>query len=85
MCYRYSAGLQKVKEFQETWGKTDIYVDKERFSHVQDKLMEQVENAQLWYDACLLYFQQYSRMPFPDDIPLIKHKLEDLVYADGEP
>ncbi|WP_111308202.1 alpha-glucuronidase [Confluentibacter sediminis] len=78
LCYHYDAGLQKVREFQKIWDKTKPYVDSERFYEVQSKLRDQSRNAQVWKDGCLLYFQEFSKMPIPYDIERPIHDLEDL-------
>jgi alpha-glucuronidase len=44
------------------------YVDAERYEAVRSRLAQQVYEATWWKDACLLYFQTYSKMPFPIDI-----------------
>jgi alpha-glucuronidase len=78
LCYHYEIGLQQVLDFQEVWDRVRPYVDPERFSMVQSKLREQCLNAQVWKDACLLYFQQFSRMPVPYNIERPVHNLKDL-------
>jgi len=75
ICYHYETGLQQVREFQIIWDKVESYIDTERFTMVQSKLRNQCRNAQIWNDACLLYFQQYSRRPIPYDI---KRPMNDL-------
>ena len=82
ICYHYDKGLQQVREFQKIWDRTEPYVDKERFVLVQGKLRSQGANAQVWKDACLLYFQQFSRMPVPYDIERPVHELDDLIKTD---
>jgi len=78
MCYRYDGGLQKVREFQKVWDKVQPFMDSDRFYHVQSRLRVQCVNAQLWKDACLLYFQQFSKMPIPYDI---ERPVNDLDYV----
>ena len=82
MCFHYDTGLQQVRQFQKVWDKIESYIDQERFYHVQGKLREQCRNAQIWKDACLLYFQQFSRRPIPYDIERPVNDLEDLIQAD---
>jgi alpha-glucuronidase len=82
LCYHYDAGLQQVRQFQKIWDKTKPYVDSERFTRVQSKLNDQSHNAQVWKDACLLYFQQFSRKPIPSDIERPVNVLEDLIKND---
>lgn len=68
MCYRYDNGLNEVREFQKIWDEVQPYVDDQRFHAVQHKLQRQCRDAQIWKDACLLYFQQFSKRPIPFDI-----------------
>ena len=78
LCYRYDSGLQKVREFQRTWDKTSGIIDKKRFLEVQSKLRTQTRDAQIWKDACLLYFQQFSKREIPFDIERPVYELEAL-------
>ncbi|MGB8358792.1 MAG: alpha-glucuronidase [Bacteroidales bacterium] len=82
ICYYYETGLQQVRDFQKIWDRTEPYVDKERFTIVQSKLRSQCINAQVWKDACLLYFQQFSLKPIPYDIERPVHELDDLMKTD---
>jgi alpha-glucuronidase len=79
LCYHYDEGVRQVREFQKTWDKVQPFVDSTRFRIVQRKLLEQSANAILWKDACLLYFQQFSRMPIPYDIDRPVHTLDDIM------
>jgi len=40
-------------------------IDNERFEKVKALLVEQEANARVWRDACLLYFQTFSKRPIP--------------------
>lgn len=82
LCYRYDTGLQHVRQFQKDWDKVKPYVDSERFFHVQHKLRDQCRHAQIWKDACLLYFQQFSRKPIPYDIERPVFNLDELIKRD---
>jgi alpha-glucuronidase len=82
LCYHYETGLQQVRDFQKIWAGTEPYVDKERFVMVQNKLRSQCANAQVWKDACLLYFQQFSRLPFPRDLEQPVYDLDELIKTD---
>jgi alpha-glucuronidase len=80
LCYRYDQGLRQVREFQKIWDKAEPYVDAQRFREVQSKLRRQCRDAQIWKDACLLYFQQFSRRPIPFDI---ERPVNDLEYLEN--
>jgi len=78
LCYKYDAGVKEVREFQKTWDRMESYIDAQRFGEVQSKLKIQSRDAVWWKDACLLYFQTYSKKPIPYDIERPIHELEDL-------
>ena len=80
LCYRYDQGLRQVREFQKIWDKAEFYVDAQRFREVQSKLRRQCRDAQIWKDACLLYFQQFSRRPIPYDV---ERPVNDLEYLEN--
>lgn len=78
LCHHYNYGVQQVRKFQKIWDKVEKYVDGERFSDVQSRLKTQVRDAVWWKDACLLYFQEYSRLPIPASMERPIHELKDL-------
>jgi len=82
MCNHYETGIQQVSAFQKIWENAKPYVDGARFTAVRDKLNSQAENAQVWKDGCLLYFQQFSKKPFPAGVKPPVHKLEELIEKD---
>ena len=78
LCYKYDSGVRGVRYYQKIWDKIQAYIDNERFTDVQAKLKIQAEDAVWWKDACLLYFQTFSKLPIPADIEKPIHNLEDL-------
>jgi alpha-glucuronidase len=82
ICYHYDNGVQQVRQFQETWSHVGSYIDKQRFDEVQSKLLHQCRDAQIWKDACMLYFQQFSQRPIPSDIERPVNDLKDLGKKD---
>lgn len=82
LCYHYDMGLQQVRGFQKVWDRARPYVDPEQFSDVQSRLRKQCLNAQVWKDACLLYFQQFSGAPIPYDLERPVYDLKDLTEDD---
>lgn len=78
LCYKYDSGVQQVRSFQKTWNQMQPYIDEQRFSDVQSKLEIQSQDAVWWKDACLLYFQTFSKRHIPSDIEPPIHKLDDL-------
>lgn len=78
LCYRYDHGVQQVRNFQKTWDKAEKYIDAERFKDVQSRLKTQIRDAIWWKDACLLYFQEFSKQPIPYDIERPIHDLNEM-------
>lgn len=65
LCYRYDKGVKDVQQMQKTWNAMAKYVDPARYQHVKTFLQIQEKDATTWRNACLLYFQTFSNMPFP--------------------
>lgn len=66
MCRRYFEGVEKVVGYQELWKSVKKYVAPEIWQEVADKLAIQYDDAVIWRDACIGYFQQFSGMPLPE-------------------
>lgn len=62
---KYQQGVNEVQSMQTTWNATEKYVDKERFKEIKQLLEIQNQEAKWWRDACLLYFQEFSKKPLP--------------------
>jgi len=78
LCYKYDSGVQQVRAYQKLWDRMEEYVDEQRFREIQSKLRIQARDAVWWKDACLLYFQTFSKRQIPYDIERPVHELEDL-------
>jgi alpha-glucuronidase len=78
LCRHYDRGVKEVRRMQQAWQRVRQYVDEERFEEVERRLNTQVRDAIWWKDACLLYFQQFARQPFPDDVEPAMHTLDEL-------
>ena len=76
LCYRYYDGVDSVKKMQQTWKSMEGMIDRERFEHVKAMLSIQVKEAIWWRDACVLYFQTFSRRPIPEGLEKPAHSLE---------
>ena len=66
LCYNYYTGAGKVKEMKQSWSKLKPYVDEQRFDQVRMLLNVQYDEAIWWRNACLLYFQTFSKRPIPN-------------------
>lgn len=82
LCHRYDGGVQQVRHFQQVWDRAERFVDRDRFVDVQKKLRDQSLNALEWKDACLLYFQQFSRKPIPYNLERPMYNLDYLIEKD---
>ncbi len=78
LCRSYEHGLLEVAEMRTAWERLRPYVDAERHAHVAARLAIQFSDAIWWKDGCLLYFQTFSRRPFPADVSPAVHRLEEL-------
>ncbi|MCU7550141.1 alpha-glucuronidase [Chitinophagaceae bacterium LB-8] len=76
MCYKYNEGVKAVRAMQAQWAGMEKAIDKERFEHVKMLLNIQEKEAVWWRDACLLYFQTFSKMPIPAQYEQPAHTLE---------
>lgn len=65
LCKKYNQGVDSVRWMQQTWAKQKTRVDADRFRQVNLLLNIQEQEAVWWRDACLLYFQTFSKMPIP--------------------
>lgn len=88
MVYQYYAGADSVKWMQQQWNSVEKFVDKERFNHVKQLLEMQRQDAIWWRNSCVLYFQQFSKMPIPTnyekpDQPLEYYQNKQLQFVPG--
>ncbi len=65
LCYQYYTGTERVKQMQQSWNSLKQFVDADRFNHVKQLLQVQYDEAVWWRNACLLYFQTFSKQPIP--------------------
>jgi alpha-glucuronidase len=65
LCYKYYSGAADVKKIQQDWNGMKNLIDKDRFEQVQQLLNVQYDEAIWWRNACLLYFQKFSKIPIP--------------------
>jgi len=79
LCHRYDEGVRGARQMLAAWDGMEPYVDAERFAAVQRKLRIQARDAEWWRDACLLYFQTFSRRPIPSDMEHPVHNLDDMM------
>jgi alpha-glucuronidase len=76
LCINYQQGVEGVRTMQQQWKNTKKLVDAERYRQVAMLLAVQEEEAVWWRDACLLYFQTFSKQPLPAGVEKPKHPLQ---------
>jgi len=80
LCYKYYTGVDSVRWMQRAWEGLQADIDPERFRQVKMLLAIQEKEAVWWRDACVLYFQTFSKMPIPATYEKPEH---DLAYYEG--
>lgn len=78
LCNRYQSGVENVETMQRQWTAAKPYIDPELWNDVNERLMTQARDANWWREGCLLYFQQFSGMPIPDNVTPPVHTLDQL-------
>jgi alpha-glucuronidase len=88
LCYKYYTGVDSVRRMQRTWDQLRPFIDSTRWSEVSMLLDIQQQDAVWWRNACLLYFQTFSRLPLPSGREAPEHSLDyyekiQLYFAPG--
>lgn len=78
LCYKYDEGIRLAESFVKTWEQMRPYVDAQMHARQLARFQRQARDAQWWHDACLLYFQTFSKKPFPADMHPCIFTLEEL-------
>jgi alpha-glucuronidase len=68
LCLKYHKGADGVVEMKNKWHSIKASIDPERHQHVAMHLSIQEKEAMWWRDACLTYFQSFSKMDIPDEL-----------------
>ncbi|HZY80248.1 MAG TPA: alpha-glucuronidase, partial [Cyclobacteriaceae bacterium] len=88
ICTNYAAGVEEVKGLQKTWSSLASNIDADRFKHVTMLLERQKDEAELWRNSCILYFQTFSKRALPNGVDTGNKPLEYYInlsypYAPG--
>ena len=88
LCYKYNSGVDSVRSFIKQWNSLKKYIDEDRFKQVDQLLKIQLKDAIWWRNACLLYFQTFSKMAVPSQYEKPDKTLENyqnirILYAPG--
>ncbi len=66
LCYYYYKGVDGVREMQKLWNSLQGKIDEQEFNDEQMFLKIQEKEAVWWRNACVLYFQTFSKMPIAE-------------------
>jgi alpha-glucuronidase len=88
LCLQYDSGVKEAGEMREQWAGLKDKIDEDRFRQVSMLLVIQEKEAEWWKNSCLLYFQTFSKMDFPDGMEppagtLEYYKSLEFPYAPG--
>ncbi|MFC4310972.1 alpha-glucuronidase family glycosyl hydrolase [Steroidobacter flavus] len=88
LVYRYTRGVDTVREMEGTWQGLAPFVDAERYQQVAAFLKIQENEAKWWRDASIAYFQTFSKRPLPAGFAPPEHSLDyykslEFPYAPG--
>ena len=76
LCSKYQQGVDTVRWMQQQWNSIRNFIDDERFNQVKMFLNIQEKEAGWWRNACILYFQTFSRLPIPSNVERAEKTLE---------
>jgi alpha-glucuronidase len=76
MALKYQEGVHQVGDMITTWESVKEHVENQRFNEIEMLLHIQLKEAKWWRDACLLYFQQFSKQPLPEGVEKPTQTLE---------
>ena len=68
ICLHYDTGISEVEAYQKTWESLKPYVSASIFDEVTKKLDIQKNDAEWWRDACVGYFQTFSKKELPSGV-----------------
>jgi alpha-glucuronidase len=84
----YDEGVAATARARATWAAMKPYVDAQRFAEETAFLAIEEKEAQWWRDACIAYFETFSKMPMPAGHAPPPHSLDyyraiDYPYVPG--
>ena len=85
LAIHYQRGVDWTRTTRKEWDALAGVIDSERHVEVAKKLAIQERDAIWWRDACLLYFQTFSKRPLPEGVEksersLDQYKAKSLVW-----
>lgn len=87
LCYRYQHGVDMVRQMQVKWAafqdmalmaEAADYIPKGTYGDIKNRLAIEEHDAIWWRDACVQYFQTFSKQPIPDFCEKPQRSLDEL-------
>src|SRR5690606_24152433 len=75
---KYYQGVKEVEGLQRDWEKVKGKVPQETFENVSARLKTQHKEAIWWRDACVLYFQTFSKKALPAGLKAPERTVEEV-------
>ena len=90
LALRYQQGVDEADAMLARWVGLKREIDLERWEATRQRFVVQAKDAREWRDACLLYFQQFSKRPLPEGVEAPAHDLQHYIdvnrrYFPGHP
>jgi len=77
LALHYQRGVDWTRTTRKDWDALSGVIDAQRHAEVAKKLAIQERDAIWWRDACLLYFQTFSKRPLPEGVEKPAKTLEE--------
>jgi alpha-glucuronidase len=75
LCLEYQRGVDNVRSMQKTWRSLEGKIEIDQYKNVDQLLTIQSQEAVWWRNACILYFQTFSKRPIPSGVEKSDHPL----------
>lgn len=78
LCLHYERGVLAAEDYRRRWQEAAPYIDPALHADVAKRLRTQAADARWWKDACLQYFREFSRLPYPAGVTPPTRPLDEL-------
>lgn len=90
LCLTYQSGVDQAAEMLKQWESLKGQIDAQRYARINALFKRQHHDAKFYKDACLAYFQTFSKRDYPEGVAPPEHDLEyyknfELFHFPGDP
>lgn len=78
LCLHYERGVLAAEDYRRRWQEAAPYIEPPLHADVAERLRTQAADARWWKDACLQYFREFSRLPYPAGVTPPTRPLDEL-------